>query len=279
MKGRMSNLVNDFLQHLSSLCKSIAYKEYDGDRMDELFELIQNGEHPTLLRELADSFGMMVVRFEAKEFQLEQTIEKLGKVKTALEEYSQTLELKVTERTAALQKANEELGRLANLDGLTQIPNRRRLNEHLEQEWKRLQRERSPLSMILCDVDFFKKYNDHYGHQAGDDCLRAIARVVNSQAKRPADLAARYGGEEFVIVLPNTDAKGALNVAKTLLKNVRNLKIPHATSTVHKHVTLSMGISSMTPCPELSVEALLAASDRALYEAKEQGRNRIVQVL
>jgi diguanylate cyclase (GGDEF)-like protein len=175
----------------------------------------------------------------------------------------------------ALRLANAELQRLACVDGLTQIANRRRFDEYLQQEWRRTVREQTPLSLILCDIDHFKLYNDTYGHQAGDDCLRQIASGIQSVLKRSSDFVARYGGEEFVIILPNTPDQGAWHVARGIQKAILAMKIQHSQSPVHEYVTLSQGISCT--CHSLfSPEALITVADQALYEAKQQGRNRIV---
>ncbi|WP_138505930.1 diguanylate cyclase domain-containing protein [Nostoc sp. PA-18-2419] len=177
-----------------------------------------------------------------------------------------------------LQDANEELQRLATLDGLTQIANRRRFNEYLESEWHRLKREKMPLSLILFDVDFFKPYNDTYGHLAGDDCLQKIANALLSTVKRPADLVARYGGEEFSIILPNTETKGAIHLAQAILQAVRDLAIPHAQSSVSDRVTISLGVVSTVPNCEISPQDLINAADKALYTAKQQGRDQVSAV-
>ena len=174
----------------------------------------------------------------------------------------------------ALRYANEELQRLATMDGLTQIPNRRRFEEYLNHEWKRTVREQTPLSLILCDIDYFKNYNDTYGHQAGDECLHQIAQRISQALRRPMDLVARYGGEEFVIVLPNTPPEGALHVARNVQNSVLELQIKHSQSLVAECITLSMGIASTHQA--FSPEALVSIADHALYEAKRQGRNRIV---
>jgi len=175
----------------------------------------------------------------------------------------------------ALQKANHELQRLAILDGLTQIPNRRRLDEYLDQEWKRAIREQAPLCFIMCDVDFFKRYNDTYGHQAGDECLQQVARAISRAVKRPADLVARYGGEEFAVVLPNTHVDGAVQVAMEIAQAVTALKLPHATST-HPFVSLSIGVSGFIPSQGAQIATLMQQSDSALYQAKTRGRNQII---
>ncbi|MBW4564497.1 MAG: PAS domain S-box protein [Mojavia pulchra JT2-VF2] len=174
------------------------------------------------------------------------------------------------------QAANEELHRLATLDGLTQIANRRRFDEYLEAEWNRLKRAQLPLSLILFDVDFFKHYNDTYGHLAGDDCLRQVANTLKRVVQRPADLVARYGGEEFTVILPLTEMQGAIHVAQTIRQAVRNLAIPHARSCVSNYVTVSLGIVSILPNSEFSPSDLINAADKALYTAKQQGRDRLI---
>ncbi|WP_156818216.1 PAS domain S-box protein [Mastigocladopsis repens] len=172
-----------------------------------------------------------------------------------------------------LQIANQELQRLATLDGLTQLANRRHFDEHLNQEWLRLAREQNPLSLILCDVDYFKLYNDTYGHPAGDTCLVQIAQAISLAVKRPADLVARYGGEEFAVLLPNTDADGAIQVVQLIQTKVRQRNLPHIASLVGQYVTLSFGIATTIPSHNGSVQALIKAADRALYQAKDNGRN------
>jgi two-component system chemotaxis family response regulator WspR len=174
-----------------------------------------------------------------------------------------------------LTRSNDELQRLSTLDGLTGVANRRRFDEILEREWQRAARSGAPLSLIFADIDFFKRYNDHYGHQAGDDCLKQVAGALQQTVHRPADLVSRYGGEEFVIVLPETAPEGALAVAEKVLGNVANLRIPHATSGVSDCLTLSIGVATLTPAGDETAEELIGAADQALYCAKEHGRNRI----
>ncbi len=174
-----------------------------------------------------------------------------------------------------LQAANEELQRLATLDGLTQIANRRRFDQYLDAEWQRLKREQVALSLIFLDVDFFKLYNDTYGHLAGDDCLRQLASAFKSIIKRPADLVARYGGEEFAVILPNTEIQGAVYMAQTIRQAVRNLAIPHAQSSVCDRVTVSLGVVSIVPNSEISPQDLINTADKALYIAKQQGRDQV----
>lgn len=173
-----------------------------------------------------------------------------------------------------LEAANRELQRLASMDGLTQVANRRWFDEYLDQEWHRMQREHLPLSLILCDVDFFKAYNDTYGHQAGDRCLQQVAHMIQQQVKRSTDLVARYGGEEFAVILPNTPNQGALHIAEALCYEVQAMAIPHAASSIAPCITLSAGAASLTPNLDATTAALLTRADKALYQAKQAGRNR-----
>lgn len=178
----------------------------------------------------------------------------------------------VTERKAL----EERLRNLSYQDGLTAIANRRRFDEKLEQEWRRAHRDRQPLSLIMADIDFFKHYNDLYGHPAGDECLKRIATVLHNAAGRPGDLAARYGGEEFAIVLPNTGSAGAEALAEQIRSAVEALQLPHADSSVSPWVTISLGVVTRTPADGEDYPLLLEGADRALYMAKQQGRNRVV---
>jgi diguanylate cyclase (GGDEF)-like protein/PAS domain S-box-containing protein len=175
-----------------------------------------------------------------------------------------------------LTQANQKLKRFAYLDGLTQVANRRRFEQFIHHEWRRLMREHSPLALIMADIDHFKAYNDIYGHQSGDECLRRVAGTLRSVVQRPADMVARYGGEEFVVVLPNTDLEGAETVAQKIRTMIQSQKIPHQGSTVSQFVTMSLGVAVMLPHPLKSPDNLIEAADMALYQAKEQGRDRIV---
>lgn len=176
-----------------------------------------------------------------------------------------------------LEAANRELQRLADLDGLTGLANRRCFDAEMGREWQRTTQEQSPLSLILCDVDFFKLYNDTYGHQAGDECLKLVANAIRQTLKLPG-LVARYGGEEFAVILPEADPETALDMAEAIRHCVADLQVLHATSEVSEFVSLSLGVASVTRNEavsewEATLERLVATADRALYQAKKQGRN------
>lgn len=169
----------------------------------------------------------------------------------------------------------DRLEALTMTDGLTEIANRRRFDQHLDEEWRRCTRADAPLSAIMMDIDQFKPFNDNYGHAAGDEGLRKIAIALNDIPSRPGDLVARYGGEEFVCLLPGTDADGAMVVAEQMREAVDRLGIPHLYSSFGDHVTLSLGVATVYPAREGTPESLVEQADKALYEAKRGGRNRV----
>lgn len=177
--------------------------------------------------------------------------------------------------TYQLNAANKELQRLSTTDGLTGIANRRMFDELSIREWRRCERMKRPLSLIMVDVDHFKLFNDKYGHQAGDECLRAVAAQVARVAPRGTDLAARYGGEEFALILGETDADGAKWIANRLCQQVAELNIPHY-ATESRHVTVSCGVVSVLPEKHMSFDVMLKSADYALYQAKAGGRDQFV---
>lgn len=180
----------------------------------------------------------------------------------------------LVEVTQELHEANRELQRLSTTDGLTGIANRRFFDELVVREWRRCTRMKQPISLVMIDVDHFKKYNDNYGHQAGDECLRAVAAQVARASPRASDLAARYGGEEFVLVLGETTIDGAKWVANLIRQHVADLNMPHIASPLQR-VTISCGAASIMPRDDLPLETLLKSADSALYQAKAQGRNTV----
>ncbi len=175
-----------------------------------------------------------------------------------------------------LGQVNRRLAELATVDGLTGIPNRRLFDQTLQQEWQRGRRLREPLALMVADIDFFKAYNDHYGHLAGDDCLQQVAQTLAAVAKRSTDLAFRYGGEEFAIILPNTHLQGAIAVAQQILDVLWDAALDHAYSKVARQVTLSLGLTSMVPGRRQRPGSLIQRADQALFMAKEAGRNRAI---
>ena len=175
-----------------------------------------------------------------------------------------------------LKQKSDLLERMASIDGLTDIPNRRSFDDTLEKELRRAARNRSSLSLIMMDIDFFKKYNDSYGHAEGDDCLRRVATAIDSCMKRASDFAARYGGEEFAVILPGTSMDEAVHIAEKIRIKVAELNISHASSDVADHVSISLGVSSVAGSLENSPIYLIKAADTFLYKAKESGRNRVV---
>jgi diguanylate cyclase (GGDEF)-like protein/PAS domain S-box-containing protein len=177
---------------------------------------------------------------------------------------------------AQLEAANARLQQLAHLDGLTGIPNRRYFDETLEQEWHRLRREEKTIAILMIDIDYFKAYNDTYGHIQGDQILKTVAYTLSHLVHRPADFVARFGGEEFVCVLPGTNEDGALKIAQDIQREIDRLAIPHRSSAIAKTLTLSIGVSCIIPSPRRSLHNLIDGADQALYQAKRQGRHCIV---
>ena len=175
----------------------------------------------------------------------------------------------------ALKQKTDLLESLASLDGLTGIPNRRRFDETLETEWKRALRGGTALAVIMADIDFFKAYNDHYGHGAGDQCLKAVAQALSGALGRPSDILARYGGEEFAAVMPDTGGHGARQLAEHCCASVAALGLPHGFSGAADHVTISAGYAALQPAPGQAPKELVEMADKMLYQAKEQGRNRV----
>ena len=175
-----------------------------------------------------------------------------------------------------LKRNRDLLARLTTVDHLTGISNRRRYDEYLEFEWRRAARDQTPIALIAIDIDHFKAYNDHYGHPKGDSCLVAVAQALAESVTRTPDLIARCGGEEFACVLPGTDALGATHLAEEMLQRVLALELEHLRSDSHDRVTVSIGVAAMIPDPEEPPQTLVALADAALYQAKTEGRNRVV---
>jgi diguanylate cyclase (GGDEF)-like protein len=225
--------------------------------------------------ELEDALAAGVVDYVGKP---PQRIELLARVRACLRlkreiERRRAIEQQAREVARLLDAAYQRLQHISFLDGLTGIANRRRFDEFLHNEWRRALRGGSSLSLVMIDIDYFKAFNDTYGHQAGDECLTRVASALQGALRRAGDLVARYGGEEFVAVLPATPADGALAVAQTLRERVEALGVAHRGSPVSDRVTISLGVATTVPSRATSAAALVAAADRALYQAKREGRN------
>ncbi len=177
-----------------------------------------------------------------------------------------------------LKRKTDMLEKLVSIDGLTEIPNRRSFDETLTTEWNRAKRDKESLSLVLIDIDFFKKYNDSYGHAAGDECLRSVAQTLSNTPQRPADLVARYGGEEFAAILPDTGCENAIPLAEKMRENVEALKVLHEANEASEHVTISLGVATTIPGDNSTPLALIEEADKCLYNAKETGRNRYSSV-
>lgn len=199
---------------------------------------------------------------------------------TAIGEWHERLaflqELLLDHHTQELNTLNKELERIAHEDALTGIANRRSFDELSHKEWDRALRDKHPMSLLMIDVDYFKKFNDHYGHSAGDDCLHLVGQTLQKSVLRSSDIVARYGGEEFVILLPNTKAAGGIEVATRIIEAVDALKISHQQSNTSAYVSISVGVSTVIASSQLNFASLMTQADEALYQAKEQGRHQYI---
>ncbi len=232
-----------------------------------------------------EAFAIGGADYITKPFEVEEVLARVQNQLTIrmLQQQLQTqnllLQQEIKERKLAenaLQIANQELEKLVSLDGLTQVANRRRFDEYLNMQWQRLMVEKNPLSLILCDIDYFKHYNDTYGHLAGDDCLRQVARTISNNIYLPPALIARYGGEEFAVILPDISPEEASFFSDNIRQKIEKLKIPHQKSLASEYVTLSAGVAAIIPSAKFSSDYLISVADKALYEAKAQGRNRSI---
>jgi len=238
----------------------------DGLQLGSAMEMI------VLAFALADRFNVM--RREKVRVQ-EELIRAQQQLVDNLRSSEHELELRVAERTDELRELNNQLEAMSLTDALTGIANRRRFDQVLEQEWGHARRSGESLALAVMDVDWFKRYNDHYGHPAGDACLREIAQALATTVNRSTDLVARYGGEEFVFLAPMTDLAGVRGMAQKLLQAVESIALPHELSPLGR-VSVSIGVAASVPGQEASAEALVARADAALYEAKKQGRNQVL---
>lgn len=230
------------------------FKGYDSGAVDYLFKPLE----PQILKRKVGIF----LELHLQRQELEEKTRQLD---------AKILELEVLHKE--LEEKNAKLELLSSLDGLTGLFNRRYFDDNLLKEWKQAIRDSTCLSLLIVDIDYFKNYNDYYGHLEGDDCLRKVAQSLYEALLRPTDIIARYGGEEFTVILPNTGSEGAGEVAKRMMDAVARLDIVHKTSSVADTVTISIGVSSLLPTRKSAVTSLLDRADKALYQAKAEGRN------
>ncbi len=228
--------------------------------------VLSSKEDPTIKR---DAFARGANDYLVK---MPDPVELIARVRAHSRGYYERQELRQVKRE--LEAKNALLVQLSTTDSLTSVANRRHFDDVLQREWRRCLRNGSPIALILADVDHFKPYNDHYGHQAGDLCLTQVAEAIKSSMLRPGDTVARYGGEEFAVILPETDLEGSLAVAERLQGSVRKLALQHRFSGCGDKVTISQGIASCVPAPKSAPEHLILQADTALYTAKQSGRNR-----
>ncbi len=236
--------------------------------------ILTGDNNEKLIRDCFDAGAADFISKPARKFELQARIRSTLRLQEEI--YTRkNKEQELIKLTQQLQIANEVLRDIATTDPLTNIYNRSYFDKSMLLEWKRGQRDKTPLSLIMLDIDHFKPYNDTYGHQAGDECLCQVADTIHNQCKRPADIVCRYGGEEFSIILPNTDKEGSKHIAEQILTSIIDLKIPHENSTISDYITVSMGIHSCIPDKNNSIRELILHADQALYEAKNAGRNQI----
>ena len=228
------------------------------------------------LKETDSTRNIPVIFVTAKDDEQDEALGlKLGAIDYIVKPYRAAIVRARVRNHLMYKKQRDELERLSTIDALTQLPNRRRFDAGLATEWGRATRSQTPLSLLMVDVDYFKPYNDTYGHPAGDECLRQIGVALRNTLRRPGDLAARIGGEEFVCLLPDTDLVGARITAERVRRSIEALKLQHGPSNVSDWVTVSVGAVATIPSRHLNPEALLKAADAYLYRAKEKGRNRV----
>jgi diguanylate cyclase (GGDEF)-like protein len=257
-----------------------AVQNLEQENADLRIALANTAEHGDLIEaqlyETNTKLELEVAERRRTELTLKSLVALLSQQRDDLEIMLETLVDHGDSLDAQWQQKVSQAHMLATSDGLTQIANRRRFDEYLEEQWQRMARGRTPLSILLCDIDFFKQYNDTYGHLAGDACLKQVVQALQSAIYRSPDLLARYGGEEFAAILPQTDRDSAVKVAQRMQTAIACLQIPHSGSAISLYVTVSIGIASVIPSEQYSASVLLDESDQQLYYAKHHGRNQIV---
>lgn len=267
--GRHARIREDWLERLSEECCAI-----DSEWRYREGRLRADPSMPAEIRRLFRDIDRMARRLDGSMDRLRAAVEEGETLRAELEAVLQSREEEIRSRTVELQVANLDLERLAREDGLTGIANHRRFVEFAEQVWRIGIREQRAVSVVMIDVDHFKAFNDIYGHQAGDTCLKRISEAISSIARRPLDLAARYGGEEFAVVLGQTELEDAFHLAEQARRAAIAADIPHSGSSDYGVVTISLGVASLLPHRDTEVTTLISLADKALYRAKRNGRNR-----
>ena len=280
LRRRFVRDITSPLTHLVRVSGKIAQGDYD--HQIDVTTSDETGELAASFNDMANTIKRHVDTLSAREQEVRQRTTELeisnrllALAMEATEAQNESLETKVRMRTSELEDANRKLSDLTVTDALTGLANRRRFDAVFADEWSRACRSGQSLAIIMLDIDFFKLYNDHYGHPAGDDCLRAVAQVLQTSARRAGDLVARYGGEEFVVVAADSDRETALELAETMRRSVELLAMPHDVSPASNVVTVSLGVAAIVPSENMPAARLLHLADDALYRAKRQGRNRI----
>ncbi len=278
---QLGNQANQRLTELSQLQQDI--ERLKQERQDLQIALATTAEHGDVIEaqlyEINLKLQAEVVERRRAEMTLKALLNMISQQRDDLSIILQTLQEHGDAVDSQWQQKVEETVLLATSDSLTQIANRRGFDEHLQRQWQQMWREQTPLAVILCDIDYFKQYNDTYGHLAGDRCLQQIAGALRAAISRPQDLVARYGGEEFAVILPQTQAAGVLKVAQRLQAAIAKLQLSHPDSTVSPCVTVSMGLAWTIPAEGRSPNSLIEQADQFLYLAKQRGRNQIVHGL
>lgn len=255
------------------------FPELEGKRVQSAARgALRNGYASILSQSLNKAPFPLFVRDGDKSVRIQQAIHVLPMTMAGMAPHCLIQIFDVTSavsRERILREQALEMRAFSHIDGLTGIANRRRYDECIEEEFRRARRNATLLALIMVDIDHFKNYNDNYGHQAGDACLKAVAAALNGALHRPGDLLARYGGEEFVVVLPCTDREGAYLIAENMRGAIEALNIRHAASDVADHVTISLGVAALIPYHSRELDELQVAADKALYQAKREGRNRV----
>lgn len=282
-------LWNDWMAQTSSMAKEDAlgrhfcrlFPELKGSRVYVAIKSALENGYPSLLSQSLNKAPFPLYARDGNSGAEQRIQQAIQVMPIAVPGMQRHCVIQITDVTAAvsrerlLREQALELRVHSHVDGLTGIANRRRFDEYLESEFRRTRRSHSPLSLIMIDIDFFKAYNDAYGHQAGDLCMVRVAKAFSGALRRPGDMVARYGGEEFAVVLPDTDAQGARTIADNLRQAIEGLKIEHVQSKASNRVTISLGVATTTAGRETHPSALISAADGALYQAKHEGRNRV----